>query len=130
MAAYNVLNEIHYKFYQFHSNAAVALLFVYVARRFHAGFFATPFGWFDVGFLLLAVILFAGSRDTLRKYYSRVSQLLGSGTTGNEARPMWNNRRSREQAALLSDATHRHRGPHNPSLQRSSKNRSSFSLGR
>ena len=37
VAAYNVLNEIHYKFYQFHGNLLIALLFVYVARRVHLG---------------------------------------------------------------------------------------------
>ncbi|QDT27863.1 hypothetical protein Enr10x_31980 [Gimesia panareensis] len=33
VGAYNVLNDIHYKFYQFHANGLIALLFVYVARR-------------------------------------------------------------------------------------------------
>ena len=79
VAAYNVLNEIHYKFYQFHGNLLIALFFVYVARRVHLGFFVEPLGWVDLGCLLLSVILFVGSRDTLRKYYVRVSQLLGSG---------------------------------------------------
>ena len=77
VAAYNVLNEIHYKHYQFHANSEVALIFVYVSRRIHLGFFTTGVGWFDVGFMVLSVILFVGSRDTLRKYYSRVSDLLG-----------------------------------------------------
>jgi hypothetical protein len=78
VAAYKVLQEIHYKFYQFNSNSLVSLVFVYVARRFHGGFFAAPFGSFDVGFLLLSAIFYVGSRDTLRKYYARVNDLLGS----------------------------------------------------
>ncbi len=77
VAAYNVLNEIHYKYYQFHGNAEVALVFVYFARRIHLGFLMAPIGWLDVGFVVLAIILFVGSRDTLRKYYSRVNQVLG-----------------------------------------------------
>lgn len=77
VAAYNVLNEIHYKYYQFHGNSQVALVFVYVARRIHLGFFELPLAWSDAGFLLLSIILFAGSRDTLRKYYMRVNDILG-----------------------------------------------------
>ena len=89
LAAYTVLNEIHYKYYLFHGNLLIALLFVYLARRIHLGFFAAPFGWFDVGFVLLSVILFVGSRDTLRKYYERVTQLLGtkSSTVSDQRRP-------------------------------------------
>ena len=79
VAAYNVLNDIHYKFYQFHGNALFALLFVYFSRRFRDGFFSSSFGLFDFGFVILSMILFIGSRDNLRKYYSRVSQLFGSG---------------------------------------------------
>lgn len=87
VAAYNILNEIHYKYYQFHSNALLALFFVYVARRIHLGFFTAPPGWFDAGFVLLSVILFIGSRDTLQKYQSRVNDLLArtkAGTTDRE----------------------------------------------
>ncbi|NLF71675.1 MAG: hypothetical protein GX575_21810 [Candidatus Anammoximicrobium sp.] len=76
--AYNVLNDIHYKFYQFHANGLIALIFVYMARRAHQGFFTAPVGWFDLGLALLSVVLFVGSRDMLRKYYARVSQLLGT----------------------------------------------------
>lgn len=75
-AAYKMLNEIHYKFYQFYSNALISLLFVFVARRIHLGFFTAAFGWLDAGFLLLAPILYIGSRNTLRNYYERVSDLL------------------------------------------------------
>jgi hypothetical protein len=76
--AYNVLNDIHYKFYQFHANGLIALIFVYVARRVHQGIFTSPIGWFDLGFVLLSTVLFVGSRDMLRKYYTRVSLLLGT----------------------------------------------------
>jgi hypothetical protein len=76
--AYNVLNDIHYKFYLFHANGLISLLFVYVARRAHQGLFTVPFGWLDLGFALLAVVFFVGSRDMLHKYHTRVSQLLGT----------------------------------------------------
>lgn len=84
--AYNVLNEVHYNFYQFHGNMLVALVFAYLARRIHSGFFVTPIGWTDLGILALSAILFAGSRDTLRKYYSRVSRLLGIESTDCEVK--------------------------------------------
>ena len=77
IAAYKVLHEIHYKFYQFNSNTLISLIFVYIGRRVHFGSWAEKFGWFDVGLLLLSVILFVGSRDTLRNFYARVDMLLG-----------------------------------------------------
>jgi hypothetical protein len=76
--AYNVLNDIHYKFYLFHANGLIALIFVYMARRTHLGVFTAPLGWFDLGFAFLSVVLFVGSRDTLRKFHTRISQLLGT----------------------------------------------------
>jgi hypothetical protein len=82
--AYNVLNDIHYKFYLFHANGLIALIFVYVARRAHQGFFTAPAGWFDLGFALLSAVLFVGSRDMLRKYHTRVSQLLGTLQSASE----------------------------------------------
>jgi hypothetical protein len=78
VGAYNVLNDIHYKFYLFHANGLIALFFVYVARRTHEGIFTAPVGWFDLGFVVLSLVLFVGSRDMLRKYHARVSQLLGT----------------------------------------------------
>lgn len=76
LAAYELLVEFHYRFYQFGANALIALLFTYIAYR------ATPRGWayqwgaVDIGFVLVCVILFLGSRDALRKYYGRAGALL------------------------------------------------------
>ena len=81
-AAYKMLHEIHYKFYQFNSNAVISVLFVFVARRIHLGLCTAPPGWVDVGLLLLVVILYVGSRDTLRNYHERVSDLLGAMSAG------------------------------------------------
>ncbi len=81
VSAYNVLNEIHYKYYLFHGNAGVALVFLYFARRLNQGFFTSPLGWFDAGFVVLSVILFVGSRDNLRKYLLRVNDLLARTAT-------------------------------------------------
>ena len=96
----------------------MALLFAYVSRRIHLGFFTAPLGWLDVGFLLLAIILFVGSRDTLRKYYSRVNQVLGvvaeRSSVATSNRIGWNPKD----------------GLHDYGRQRSSQNRSILSPGR
>jgi predicted membrane protein len=81
-----VLTDIHYKFYQFHGNLLVAVLFVYFARRAHLGFLIAPLGWLDVGFLVLSLILFVGSRDTLRKYHARLTLLLGTTRRSSQKR--------------------------------------------
>ncbi len=65
-AAYKLLHEIHYKFYQFNGNSLTSVLFVFVARRIHLGLWPAAFEWFDAGLLLVAVVLYMGSRDTLR----------------------------------------------------------------
>lgn len=58
----------------------IALAFVYGARRLSLGVWSSPLEWPDLGFLLLEVVLFLGSRDTLRKYYARVGQFRGEDT--------------------------------------------------
>lgn len=76
IGAFDVLVRHHYEYYKFHSNGVVAVLFAYLARRIATGFWSTPPGMVDVGCLLLAGILFAGSRDNLRNYYRRVEMSL------------------------------------------------------
>ena len=76
LEAFQTLIEIHYRYYQLHANLLVALAFAYAAR-----FFATPsrayrVGTVDLGFMIVSVILFLGSRDALRKYYRRAGELL------------------------------------------------------
>jgi hypothetical protein len=71
--AFEVLLDIHYKYYQFHANMLVSLVWVYGTwRSTHAG----HLGLIDAGAFLLAVIFFLGSRDNLQKYYHRSGQLL------------------------------------------------------
>ena len=75
--AFNLLIEIHYKHFQFYSNELVALAIAYVCYRIkHGGFW--PLGWLDAGFVAIEAIFLLTSRDTLRKYYARGTQLLGS----------------------------------------------------
>ena len=76
VAAFGVLVDIHYRYYQWNANSLIALVFVYFARRWSQGIWSMPVGWTDLGFLLLALVLFLGSRDSLAKYYLRTGQLL------------------------------------------------------
>lgn len=84
VVAYNLLNEIHYKYYLFHANLLVALSFDFVCWRVHRGFFHEPLGLMDLAFIAVTSILFAGSRDTLRKYHRRMNQLFGSDSSGQK----------------------------------------------
>ena len=85
VAAFQSLIEYQYRYYQFYGNTLVALVFVYAAHRMTVGSVA-ELGWIDVGFAVLAVAFFAGSRDTLRKYYQRSADLLGDGARLKEGK--------------------------------------------
>ncbi len=73
--AFALLIEIHYRHYQFYANTFVAAALAYACYRVRGGGWG-PIGWPDLAFLVLEVVLFATSRDTLRKYYDRSRQLL------------------------------------------------------
>ena len=79
--AYDKLGEIHYRYYQHYSNMLVALVFTYFARRISLGLFSHPLEWADVGFITLAIIFAAGSRDTFRKYNHRLTMVFGDRNT-------------------------------------------------
>lgn len=72
------LVESHYRYYQFYSNMFVAVAFTVATRLSATGYAIGLQGWTAVGFLALEATLLAGSRDTLRKYYSRTHQLLNT----------------------------------------------------
>ena len=78
LGAYQLLVELHYKHYQYAANMLVAVVFAYVAFRSSPSGWATGVGMTDVGFVLVCVVLFLGSRDALRKYYRRAGELLSS----------------------------------------------------
>ncbi len=73
--AYALLIEIHYRHYQFYSNMFVAVGMAYGCYRVKVGGLF-PLGWTDLAFVLLEVVFFTTSRDTLRKYYTRCRQVL------------------------------------------------------
>ena len=73
--AFNLLISIHYNHYQFYSNEFIATLIAYVCYRVKTGGIF-PLGLPDAGFVLLEIVFFGTSRDTLKKYYDRSQQLL------------------------------------------------------
>lgn len=73
-AAFEGLVQSHYRYYQFYANSLIAVMFWTFSAGL-AGELPIYPGWYAV--VLVWIILFAGSRDTLRKYYGRAEQLLG-----------------------------------------------------
>jgi len=78
LAAFGLLVEFHYRYYQFCSNTLVAVALSYGIRLSGGCSWCGPIGWVDFGFVFVEVVLFAASRDTLRKYYVRVAEVLSS----------------------------------------------------
>lgn len=74
---FELLIEIHYRHFQFFGNMLIATAVAYVGYRLQLGR-VLPLGWIDLGFLLIEVVFFAASRDTLEKYYARSGQFLGT----------------------------------------------------
>ena len=70
------LVENHYRYYQFYANMAVAVSATYSAKVLAESANQCQPVWQHLGFVLLEVVFLAGSRDSLRKYYRRVEQLL------------------------------------------------------
>lgn len=78
LQGYITLIENHYRYYQFYSNMFVAAAFSFVAKAISGGLRPSITPWATIAFLALELVFFAGSRDTLRKYYARTQQLLSS----------------------------------------------------
>jgi hypothetical protein len=78
LGAFEALVENHYRYYQFYGNMLVALLFLFVARLVAAGRSIADINPLDCAILALGALYWAGSRDTLRKYFSRAELVLGT----------------------------------------------------
>ena len=74
--AYDRLEHNHYVYYRAYGNMVIAMTMLWCSWRVNTGILRMP-SFVDLAFVLLTAIFFAGSRDTLRKYYERVSNLLG-----------------------------------------------------
>lgn len=77
--AFEGLVENHYRYYQFYANLLVAVTFSYLVRLWKVGFSTEQGVWPHLGLVALATVLVLGSRDSLRKYYSRAGAVLGGG---------------------------------------------------
>jgi len=78
LPAYQAMVEQHFRYHQFCANMVIALVFAYSARMAALGANGYPWGWLDLGCPLIVIVLFAGSRDALAKYYRRAGSLLVS----------------------------------------------------
>ena len=78
LGAFEALVENHYRYYQFYANMLVAMFVVLLARLFASGRGWSELDLADCGILLMSVVYWAGSRDTLRNYYTRAAFLLGT----------------------------------------------------
>lgn len=73
--AFDLIVEHYYRYYQAYANGVVSLVIVFAVRRWSLGV-TSPIGALDLGLLTLSGVLFVGSRDSLRRYYTRGGQLL------------------------------------------------------
>ena len=75
--AFDAIVEDHYRYYQFYSNMAVALIVLFACHRAAGNApLMDPYS-LAILFLICEVFFIAGSRDALRKYYARGSLVLG-----------------------------------------------------
>ncbi len=78
LPAFSFLVENHYRYYQFYANCLVSMVFVGLTVVLTGGPWTGQPCLLGTGFVFIGVVFFAASRDTLRKYYERASQLLES----------------------------------------------------
>ena len=79
-----LLVESHYRYYQFYANLFVAVALAYAQCLAWPHGSVCGGGWRLASVVLLEMVLLAGSRDALRKYYRRVERLLGTLETPDE----------------------------------------------
>jgi len=75
--AFDALIENHYRYYQFYANMLVSMMLLVL--NYHLSLVTAPVmpEWFDEVMAMVATLFWAGSRDTLRRYYNRAYILLG-----------------------------------------------------
>lgn len=72
--AFDLIVEHHYRYYQFYANSIVSILLVYAVHRL-SDEMPGSFGLLELGLIALLIVFWAMSRDTLKKYYRRSSNL-------------------------------------------------------
>lgn len=81
--AYEWLVENHYRHYQFYGNTLFSVLFSYACWRVSLADAEPGVGWLDGAVGALLIVLAAGSRTTLARYYRRAESLLGATAQGD-----------------------------------------------
>ncbi|MEM9167928.1 MAG: hypothetical protein AAGB48_13000 [Planctomycetota bacterium] len=91
LAAFELLVENHFRYYEFYGNLTVGLPLAWLAFRLSEPGSTLAIGPIEAGLLIIETILFLGSRDALRVYFRRSSVLLteeiSTMTNGNHPVP-------------------------------------------
>jgi len=77
LAAFDLLVQEHYRYYQFYANSLVALIVGYAGHRYAHGF-AEFNGHMEIVLFLLIGVFWATSRSNLHRYYTRVTTLMNT----------------------------------------------------
>lgn len=76
--AFEALVEAHFRYYQHYANSLVAVFFALAIRLAAINGCLSELAPTDISLLLVTIVYWAGSRDTLRRYYARAAFLLGT----------------------------------------------------
>ncbi len=74
--AFQRIVESHYRFYQYYANTMVALIISFICYVAFSPDKPSVFLW--IIFIVVTMTLFYGSRDALRKYYDRGTDILSN----------------------------------------------------
>jgi hypothetical protein len=99
LQAFDALVENHYRYYQFYANTFVAVVFACGCWAIADAENPPWPTWRALAISLLEIVLYATSRDTLRKYYSRAERLLGPPVPKKGANAMSNGYHPPKQVA-------------------------------
>ena len=115
LQGFHGLVENHYRYYQFYSNMFVSTALAFAADASLPSNLCQV-GWPALGFVFLELVFFAGSRDTLRKYYARAEGLLGT-TCPPNGDPIMTNGYDHEKAAPSKIAAKKTEPPKRPAAE-------------
>jgi hypothetical protein len=76
LSGFDYLVQNHFRYYEFFGNVLIALVITYILNRVLGTLPFLGLGT-DLGMLVIVLVLFAASRDTLSKYYTRTGRLIG-----------------------------------------------------
>ena len=84
LGGYDKLVDFYFRYHEFFGNSLIAGSFTYLTWRFfHPGWRLLAA---DLAYVAVAALFWLASRDTLKKYYRRVEQLMPS-TTAQDQKP-------------------------------------------